>query len=51
MLSSDIVAELRAAVGSAGLIVDENQLQTYECDALTNLRTVPGAVTMPEIIR
>lgn len=47
MLSPAILAELRAAVGELGLIADRNQLQTYECDGLTNFRTLPGAVVLP----
>jgi len=34
-------------VGDAGLIVDRTQLQTYECDGLTNFRAIPGAVVLP----
>ena len=29
------------------MIVDTNQLQTYECDGLTNFRTLPAAVVLP----
>jgi glycolate oxidase len=47
MLQSAIVAELRAAVAEGGLIVERNQLQTYECDALDMLRTLPAAVVLP----
>lgn len=46
-LTAAVLAELRAAVGPQGLIADENQLQTYECDGLTNFRTLPGAVVLP----
>jgi glycolate oxidase len=42
------VDELRAAVGAAGLITAETQLQTYECDGLTNFRVLPGAVVLPQ---
>jgi glycolate oxidase len=41
------IDELRAAVGAAGLITAESQLQTYECDGLTNFRVLPGAVVLP----
>jgi glycolate oxidase len=41
------IDELRAAVGAAGLITAESQLQTYECDGLTNFRVLPGAVALP----
>jgi glycolate oxidase len=46
MLSASILAELRDAVGADGLIIERNQLQTYECDALAALRSVPGAVLL-----
>jgi glycolate oxidase len=46
-LSPDQIAELRAAVGEEGLITARNQLQTYECDGLTNFRILPGAVVLP----
>src|ERR1700679_340445 len=47
MLSGPILAELRAAVGADGLIVERNQLQTYECDGLAALRSLPAAVVLP----
>jgi glycolate oxidase len=47
VLTAQIIAELHAAVGDAGLIVDRTQLQTYECDGLTNFRALPGAVVLP----
>jgi glycolate oxidase len=47
MLSDNHIAELRAAVGEAGLITGRSQLQTYECDGLTNFRVLPGAVVLP----
>jgi glycolate dehydrogenase FAD-linked subunit len=43
----DQILELRNAVGDDCLITAPNQLQTYECDALTNFRTIPGAVVLP----
>jgi glycolate oxidase len=46
-LTSAVLAELRAAVAETGLLVDPTQLQTYECDGLTNFRAVPGAVVLP----
>ncbi len=42
-----MLQELEAAVGRNGLIVEQSQLQTYECDGLTALRTVPSAVVLP----
>ena len=47
MLSAAILAELRDAVGADGLIIERNQLQTYECDALAVLRSLPAAVVLP----
>ncbi|HEY5331390.1 MAG TPA: FAD-linked oxidase C-terminal domain-containing protein [Acidobacteriaceae bacterium] len=47
MLTQAILAELRTAVGDRGLIQEPNQLQTYECDGLTNFRALPGAVVLP----
>ncbi|MEO8737990.1 MAG: FAD-linked oxidase C-terminal domain-containing protein [Edaphobacter sp.] len=47
MLSSAIVADLKSAVGADGVIVERNQLQTYECDGLAALRTIPAAVVLP----
>ncbi len=47
MLTASILAELRDAVGVDGLIIDRNQLQTYECDGLAVLRSLPAAVVLP----
>ena len=46
-LSAQALQELEAAVGRDGLIIERSQLQTYECDGLTALRTVPSAVVLP----
>ncbi|MFP5229045.1 MAG: FAD-linked oxidase C-terminal domain-containing protein [Acidobacteriota bacterium] len=46
-LSADVLRRLEAAVGSEGLIVRKNELQTYECDGLTAIRTLPLAVVLP----
>src|SRR6266568_7266393 len=46
-LTPAILAELERAVGRDGLITEHLQLQTYECDGLTNFRTIPGAVVLP----
>jgi glycolate oxidase len=46
-LSVDVMAELIAAVGPKGIVSERNQLQTYECDGLAALRTLPGAVVLP----
>jgi len=47
MLPKNHIDELREAVGEDGLITGESQLQTYECDGLTNFRVLPGAVVLP----
>jgi glycolate oxidase len=46
MLDPAILDKLKSAVPD-GLITSANQLQTYECDGLTNFRTLPGAVVLP----
>src|ERR1700761_6634563 len=47
MLTATIIGELLNAVGKDGLIIDRNQLQTYECDGLAALRNLPAAVVLP----
>jgi len=47
VVTPSILAELRRAVGERGLISQTNQLQTYECDGLTNFKALPGAVVLP----
>lgn len=47
MLNETQIAELRAVVGADGIITCHNQLQTYECDGLTNFRVLPEAVVLP----
>jgi glycolate oxidase len=53
MLDQAILNALRNAVDAdnpgqpSGLITATSQLQTYECDGLTNFRTIPGAVVLP----
>jgi glycolate oxidase len=53
MLDAAILDALRDAVDAgnaglpSGLITSASQLQTYECDGLTNFRVVPGAVVLP----
>ncbi|MGI8588729.1 MAG: FAD-linked oxidase C-terminal domain-containing protein [Chloroflexia bacterium] len=46
-MQSRIVNEFRAILGEAGVITQPEQLQTYECDGLTNYRVVPEAVLLP----
>jgi glycolate oxidase len=47
VLTASQIAEFRAAVGGDGIITGRSQLQTYECDGLTNFRVMPGAVVLP----
>ncbi len=47
MLTASHIADLRASVGPDGLITGLSQLQTYECDGLTNFRVLPEAVVLP----
>jgi glycolate oxidase len=47
VLTPSQFASLRSAVGDDGLITAASQLQTYECDGLTNFRVVPDAVVLP----
>jgi glycolate oxidase len=42
-----ILHELCAIVGPRGLISSQEELYTYECDGLTNLRVMPQAVLLP----
>jgi glycolate oxidase len=46
-LSDTVLSDLEAAVGRDGLILELSQLQTYECDGLTAIRTLPSAVVLP----
>ena len=51
MLTASHIADLRASVGPDGLITGLSQLQTYECDGLTNFRVLPEAVVLPRTTR
>jgi len=42
-----ILDEFRAIVGDRGLISSPEELHTYECDGMTNLRVLPLAVLLP----
>jgi glycolate oxidase len=46
-LTTEIVEKLRSATGPEGVITAPEELRTYECDALTAYRAVPGAVVLP----
>jgi glycolate oxidase len=43
----NIFNEFRAIVGERGFISSPEELQTYECDGLTNFRVMPRAVLLP----
>ncbi|GAC1665978.1 MAG: FAD-linked oxidase C-terminal domain-containing protein [Candidatus Acidiferrum sp.] len=47
-LDAGIFRELREIVGPAGLITSTEELQTYDSDALTNVRVTPRAVLLPD---
>ncbi len=58
MISAEMIERLRVVVdgaraeakgsrGSSGVITAANQMQTYECDGLTNFRELPGVVVLP----
>ncbi len=51
MLTPSQIDEFRAAVDPDGIITLKSQLQTYECDGLTNLRALPGIVVLPRSAR
>ena len=42
-----VAEQARLIVGPDWVITDDAQLRVYECDGLTNHRTVPGAVILP----
>jgi glycolate oxidase len=47
LMDARILDELRAIVDGRGLISSPEELHTYECDGLTNLRVMPRAVLLP----
>ncbi len=46
-MNARLLSEFRAIVGEDGLVAEEEQLRTYECDGLTLLRVVPELVLIP----
>ncbi len=46
-MDPSIVQELRAIVGPKGIITDDTEIRTYECDGLTNFRVIPELVLVP----
>ncbi|BCB86359.1 FAD-linked oxidase C-terminal domain-containing protein [Phytohabitans suffuscus] len=47
MSLTDLRDELAARLGRDGIVTDPAHLRTYECDALTGYRVVPGLVALP----
>jgi glycolate oxidase len=46
-LNPSVIHEFRAILGDRGVLVEPEQLRTYECDALTYVRIAPDAVLLP----
>src|SRR5437763_12188251 len=46
-MEARILDQFRAIVGDRGLISSPEELHTYECDGLTNMRVMPRAVLLP----
>ena len=46
-MDAAFISDLRSIVGDKGLIVQPDELRTYECDGLTNFRVMPSAVVLP----
>jgi glycolate oxidase len=46
-MDQSVIEELRTVVGAEGLIVEREQLSTYESDGLTVFRVIPEAVLLP----
>lgn len=46
-MDAQILEKFRAIVGARGLITSPEELRTYDSDALTNFRALPGAVLLP----
>ncbi len=46
-MRTDVLDAFRSIVGKSGLVIEPEQLHTYECDGLTNFRVLPAAVLLP----
>jgi glycolate oxidase len=46
-VKAQFVRDVGSAIGLDGVIVEPEQLRTYECDGLTGRRVVPGLVALP----
>ena len=49
-MDTRFLEDLRAAVGEAGVVAEASDRLTYESDALTHLRAVPGVVVLPQTV-
>jgi glycolate oxidase len=47
-MRAQFTRDVEAAIGSAAVITEPEQLRTYECDGLTGHRVVPGLVALPD---
>jgi glycolate oxidase len=47
-MRAEFTRDIEAALGSAAVITEPEQLRTYECDGLTGHRVVPGLVVLPD---
>ncbi len=43
-----LIQRMKTAVGPDGLVLEREQLRTYECDGLTSYRVIPSLVILPE---
>jgi glycolate oxidase len=50
LATSDLLAELEAAVPRSRLLADEESLRPYECDGLSAYRELPRVVVLPETV-
>jgi glycolate oxidase len=46
-MNATVLTEFRSLLGPRAVISSPEELQTYECDALTNVRVAPRAVLLP----
>src|SRR5271167_1302304 len=46
-MNSSLLSEFRSLLDNRGLVSSHEEMQTYECDALTNFRVMPRAVLLP----
>ncbi|HEX9108930.1 MAG TPA: FAD-binding protein, partial [Longimicrobiales bacterium] len=49
-MQAGFIEQLRALVGPTGVVTQQEELRTYECDGLTNYRVVPVAVVLPDAV-